>query len=50
MDKQKTIKIITLPNGEDVYIHLGRYKYGINDGMYYLYSITSNLPKNMESV
>ena len=41
-----------LPNGEDVYLHLGRYnnlKKG-KCGVLYLYSITKKEPKEMEEL
>ena len=43
--------LITLPNGKAVYLHLGKYKkeYAHKCEMY-LYSITSNMPKNIQSV
>ncbi len=42
---------ITLPNSKDCYIHLGRYKKGhVNEGKMYLYSITENVPENLETV
>ena len=41
----------TLPNGKIIYIHLSIYKKEyIDNNEMYLYSITSNLPKNTESV
>ena len=60
--RRKTIKLkentdyffyfkIKLPNGEDAYLHLGRYKKGYTkEGKCYLYSITKNPPENMETI
>lgn len=42
---------IKLPNGEDAYLHLGRYKKGTADeGKLYLYNIAKNPPENMETI
>lgn len=42
---------ITLPNKTTSYLHLGRFKGEIKDaGKFYLYSITKNLPKNIETL
>ncbi|HQG73487.1 hypothetical protein [Tenuifilum sp.] len=42
---------IKLPNEVNAYLHLGRYKKGIRDeGKFYLYSISKNLPKNIETL
>lgn len=39
-----------LPNGEDAYIHLGRYKEGHErEGKLYLYTITKTCPENTET-
>lgn len=42
---------ISLPNGKEVYLHLGRYnaKKEGKEGKMYLYSITNNPPQNMET-
>ncbi|MBQ5778822.1 MAG: hypothetical protein IIW13_02405, partial [Paludibacteraceae bacterium] len=43
---------ITLPNGKEVYLHLGRYnaKKEGKEGKMYLYSITKKAPKDMEDL
>ena len=41
---------VELPNGETAYLHLGRYKQGHERaGKYYLYTITRQLPENLET-
>lgn len=41
---------IELPNGETAYLHLGRYKQGHERaGKFYLYTITRQLPENVET-
>ena len=43
---------IALPNGKKCYLHLGHYKDNLkeNGGKMYLYSISSNLPKNIKAI
>lgn len=45
---------LALPNGEHIYLHIGHYRSNLQNPQlsdrYYLYSITKNIPKNMETL